>query len=330
MDRRRTLVALAAFAGLSRPSVVRSQAGKSWRIGILSIRPRPISLENDRQYGPFIAGLRDLGYVEGKNLALEWRFAHGDYDLLPGLADELVNLKVDLLAVINAPVIRVAQRATKDIPIVMLTSSDPVGAGFVQSLAHPGGNITGVSNVNADLAAKYLELMKSMVPRLSSVVFLANPANVAHRDFARRLDAAAAQNHIRVLVMQANTPAGLDAGFASVAKKRPGGLIVGLDTRLGDLSRQIGALALKYRIPSITWNSHFAVEGALISFGTDIAENYRLAASYVDKIFKGAKPAELPVETPTTFRLVINRRTAKALGLTIPKELLLRADEVIE
>jgi putative ABC transport system substrate-binding protein len=329
MKMRRKLLALIALGALPVfPSV--AQQGKVWRLGILSIRPRPISLDSDSQYGPFLKGLRELGYIEGKNLAIEWRFAHGQYELLPVLAAELVRLKVDVIAVVNVPVIRAAQRVTKTIPIVMLTSSDPVGAEFVASLARPGGNITGLSNINVDLNSKYLEFLTVIIPKLSTAAFLLNPANSSHRVMLRNIQATAAKAGIKTLPMEAATPQQLESAFAAAAKERAGAIIVGADTLFLELRQKIVDLTFRYRMPSMFSQRLFVEAGGLMSYGQDFADNYRHAATYVDKILKGAKPADLPVELATKLQLVINRKTATALGLTISPELLLRADEVIE
>ncbi len=329
MRMRRRFLALIALGVLPVfPSL--AQQGRVWRVGILSIRPRPVSLDNDFQYEPFLKGLRELGYIEGKNLAIEWRFAHAQYELLPELAAELVRLKVDVIAVVNVPVIRAAQQATKTIPIVMLTSSDPVGAGFVASLARPGGNITGLSNINVDLSSKYLELLTVIIPKLSTVAFLLNPANSLHRVTLRNIQATAAKAGIKTLPMEAATPQQLESIFATTAKKRAGAIIVGIDTLFLDLRQKIVDLTLRYRIPSMFSQRLFVEAGGLMSYGADFADSSRHAATYVDKIFRGAKPADLPVELATKLQLVINRKTATALGLTISPELLLRADEVIE
>jgi len=329
MKMRRTLLALIALGALPVFGSL-AQQGKVWRVGVLSIRSRPISLDNDYQYGPFLKGMRELGYVDGENLAIEWRFAHGQYELLPVLAAELVRLKADIIVVVNVPVIRAAQQATKTIPIVMLTSSDPVGAGFVASLARPGGNITGLSNINADVSSKYLELLTVIIPKLSTVAFLLNPANSSHRVMLRNIQATAAKAGIKTLPMEAATPQQLESAFAVAAKERAGAIIVGADTLFLELRQKIVDLTLRYRMPSMFWQRLYVEAGGLMSYGQNTADAYRHAATYVDKILKGTKPGDLPVELATKLQLVINRKTATALGLTISPELLLRADEVIE
>lgn len=328
MTRRRELLLWLMLAALHRPAL--AQAGKVWRLGILSIRARPLALEDDVQYRPFLQGLRELGYIDGKNLAIEWRFAHGNYDLLPSLAADLVRLRVDVIAAVNVPVIRAAQQATKTIPIVMLTSSDPVGSGFVASLARPGGNITGLSNLNVDLSAKYLELLAAVVPHLARVGFLMNPANPNHRTALKNIETAAAKARVRVLPLSGNQQADIDRAFATAAKERIDGLIVGIDSRFTEMREHIVQFSRKQRLPSIFPNRPFVEIGGLMSYGQDFSDTYRRAATYVDKLFKGTKPSDLPIETASTLQLVINRTAARELGLTLPAEMLLRADAVID
>ena len=327
--RRQLLIALGASVLVVPLGSFAQQQIKVWRIGILSVRSRPVSFEGD-PYGVFLKGLRDLGYVEGKNIVIEWRFAEGKYERLPGLAAELVGLKVDVLAVVNTTVIRAARQATGTIPIVMLNSSDPVGSGFVASLARPGGNITGLSNLIGDIAPKYVELLTIVVPKLSRVAVLLNPANTQHRSTFSNIQAAAAKVGIRTFPMEAETLQQVETAFAAAVQQRAGAIIVAIDARFTDYLPQIVGLAARNRMPAMFPDRGYVEAGGLMSYGQDFGESYRRAAAYVDKILKGAKPAELPVEQPTKFELVINRKTAKALGLAIPQELLLRADKVIE
>ncbi len=324
------LTAAAGLCTLAAPlGSFAQQPTRVWRIGILSVRSRPGSFQGD-SYGAFLKGLRELGYVEGKNIVIEWRFAEGKYERLPDLAAELVGLKVDVLAVVNTAVIRAARQATGTIPIVMLTSSDPVGSGFVASLARPGGNITGLSNVIGDIAPKYVELLTIVVPKLSRVAVLLNPANTQHRSTFSNIQTAAANAGIKAFPVEAETAQQVESAFAAMVQQRAGAMIVAIDARFTDYLPQIVGLAARNRMPAMFPERGYVESGGLMSYGQDFAESYRRAAAYVDKIFKGAKPAELPVEQPTKFELVINRKTAKALGLTIPQELLLRADKVIE
>jgi putative ABC transport system substrate-binding protein len=327
-NRRRLLVVLGASSLAAPLASFAQQQAKVWRIGVLSVRSRPDSFVGDN-YGAFLKGLRELGYVEGKNIVIEWRFAEGKYERLPGLAAELVGLKVDVLAVINTPVIRAARQATSTIPIVMLTSSDPVGAGFVASLARPGGNITGLSNVAGDIAPKYVELLTIAVPKLSRVAVMVNPANTQHRPIFNSIQTAATKAGIKAFSVEAESPRKVESAFASMVQQRAGAMIVAIDSRFTDYLPQIVGLAARNRMPAMFPYRDYVEAGGLMSYGQDFADSYQRAATYVDKIFKGAKPADLPVEQSTKFELVVNRKTAKALGLTIPQELVLRADEVI-
>ena len=307
---------------------IAQQTNKIRSIGILSVRSRPASFEGD-SYGAFLEGLRELGYVEGKNIAIEWRFAEGKYDRLPALAAELVGLKVDILVVVNTAVIRAAREATRTIPIVMLTSSDPVGSGFVASLARPGGNITGLSNVVSDIAPKYIELLAIAIPKLSRVAVLLNPDNTQHRPIFINIQAAAAKAGIRTFPVEVETSQKVESAFVAMVHQKAEAMILAIDSRFTDYLPQIVGLAARNRLPAMFPDRGYVEAGGLMSYGQDVADSYRHAATFVDKIFKGAKPAELPVEQSTKFELVINRKSAIALGLAIPQELLLRADKVI-
>jgi len=277
----------------------------------------------------FRAGLRELGYVEGKNLTLEWRFADGEYDRLPALANQLIQSKIDVLVVDSSPGAEAARAATTSIPVVMISVADPVASGFVASLSRPGGNVTGLSNVVGDASAKYVELLHVAVPGLKRVAVLTNPANLTHPSMESRVRAAAATIGMSVSTIVARTPAEIAAAFGTIRKEGAGALIVLGDPLFGQQGHQIGDLALKSRLPTLLTNRSLAEAGGLMSYGQDLSEHYRRAATYVDKILKGAKPRDLPVEQSTKIELVINLRTAKALGITIPQSLLLRADEII-
>jgi putative ABC transport system substrate-binding protein len=276
------------------------------------------------------AGLRDLGYVEGKNLVLEFRWAEAKYERLPALAAELVQLKVDVIVAAGTPATKAAQRATTTIPIVMPLSADPVGAGFVASLTRPGGNITGLTDIAGDVSVKYLELLRVAVPNLSRVAVLVNPGNPQHPDFLKNIQAATKTAGVNVSPLQAGTASQIEAALGAMTRERAGGLIVLPDGLFLLQARQIAELATKNRLPTMFGVPEFVEAGGLMSYGQNSIERFRRAATYVDKILKGVKPADLPVEQPTKLELVINLRTVKAIGLTIPQELLLRADRVIE
>lgn len=302
---------------------------KIWRVGFLSPRRRPTSLASD-YYGAFPQRLSELGYVEGENLIIEWRFADGDYERLPGMAAEFVQSKVDVILALGPPGAIAAQKATTTTPIVFVVSSDPVATGLVNSLAKPGGNITGLSNLAGDLGAKHLELLLTMVPRLSRVAILINPTNPGHAMTLTIVEAAARKASVKIQPVKAQTPREIENAFAMMASERAGATIVALDPLFIQQGSQIAEQAAKHRLASIFANREFAEMGGLMSYGQNQVEIYRRAAGYVDKIFKGVKPSDLPVEQPTKLELFINGRTAKGLGLTIPQSLLLTADKVIE
>ena len=330
MNARRTLLLAFSLGILTAafPSLAQQQ-GKAWRIGFLSPLLRPLSLETD-VYRGFLQRMRELGYVEGKNLIIEWRFAGGDYERLPSIAAELAGLKLDVIVAWGSPAISAMQRATSAIPIVMATSIDPVGSGFAKSLARPGGNITGVSRSSVDSTPKFLELLKTMVPRLSRAAVLVNTGNPGHPFILKAAQTAGQSIGLRVQPVAAHTPETIESGFTMMKRKHAEAVIVAVDGLFMAQRRQIIDLALKNRMLSIFSDREDVNAGGLMSYGQSPAEFFRLAATYVDKVLKGAKPGELPIEQPTRFYLVINRKTASALGLTIPQALLLRADEVIE
>ena len=274
--------------------------------------------------------MRELGYVEGKNLVVEWRFADGKFERLPGLAAELVQLKVDVIVAVASPAIGAAQKATTTIPIVMATTGDPVGSGFVKSLARPGGNITGLSNMGGDIGPKLFDLLHSVVPKLSRVAVLVTPTSTTYRAILESIQAAAQKAGVKTLVAEASSPQDIENAFSMMVREKADAVIVGASTFFSQQRRQIGELATKYRIPSMFGNRVNVEAGGLMSYGYKVTDNYQRSATYVDKILKGAKPGDLPVEQPVALELVVNLKTAKALGLTIPQTILLRADEVIQ
>ena len=230
----------------------------------------------------------------------------------------------------NAPAIRAAHRATTAIPIVFPSTGDPVGSGFAASLARPGGNLTGLSNTNLDISAKTLELLTTMTPKMSRVAVLANPGSSTESAIVKSIELAAQKVGLHILTVEAHTPEEIERGFATMRRERVDAVVIAADAFLSMQRQQIAELAIKFRLPSITQGVVYAKVGGLMSYGQDTAEGYRRAAAYVDRILKGAKPGELPIEQPTRLYLLINLKTAKALGLTIPQSLLLRADEVIQ
>src|SRR5215831_8182744 len=296
------------------------------RIGVLS--PAPTTAASAAPFSAFRDKLRELGYIEGQNIALEFRFADGHFNRLPELAADLVRLQVDVIVTDGGDsVARVAAAATKTIPIVMGTSTDPVASGLVANLARPGGNVTGFILPYLDLAGKRLQLLKEMVPAVSRVAVLwdADSGDLQFRAAA----VAAPTLGVRLESLPVRAPADLDAAFETARRQRSGALLQLASRRLSDNKNAITERALRYRLPGV-FELGFAETGALASYGTRTGDNFRRAAVYVDKILKGAQPSDLPVEYPLAFHLVINLRTAKALGLTVPPSVLLRATRVIE
>jgi putative tryptophan/tyrosine transport system substrate-binding protein len=313
---------------LTAPIAAPSQDRRTYRIGFLG-------LSSPADYAPnlqaFRRGLGDLGYEEGKNISIEYRWANGRYERLPALAAELVRLSPDALVTHAAPGIRAARQATTTIPIVMGVSSDPVRLGFVKSFARPGGNTTGVATSQVDLAAKRLELLKEVVPTLRQVAVLWNPTNPGLREDLKQMELASGKLGVGLRSFElVREPTALETVFAAILRDRPAGLIVVADSLVATHSARIAEFAVRNRLPAMGGSKEFVEAGGLISYAADFQEGWRVAARYVDKILRGAKPAELPVEQPTKFDLTINLKTAKALGLTIPPSLLVRADTVVE
>jgi putative ABC transport system substrate-binding protein len=309
-------------------SSARAQA-KVWRVGFLTPRRRPSSLESDI-FGAFSSGMKDLGYVEGRNLVIEWRFANDRVEILPALATELVQSGVDVIVAAGSQATNAAQKAITKVPIVMGSVGDPVGAGFVKSLATPAGNITGLSNLAGDIGSKHLENLLLMMPRLSHVAVLANPDNSAHPTILKTVRAAAQRACVTITPLYARLPNELEHAFSVMREQHVGAVIAAADQFFRQQRHQIASLAKKHGIASTLPNRAFVVAGGLMSYGQNVADYYRRAAIFVDRILKGASPASLPVEQSTKFELVINRKTAKSLGLVIPQHLLIRADDVIE
>ena len=329
MNNRRKVVVAFGASVLAAPFAIAQQQGKVWRVGFLSQRHVDF-VDSDYYYGPFRQGMRELGYVEGKNLIIEWRSAEGNNERLPGLATELVNLKVDVIVTAGTPAISAAQKATTTIPIVMGNIGDPVGSGFVKSLARPASNITGLSSMAGDVYLKQIEMLLSMVPRLSRVAVLLNPSNMSNVKTSERVQTEGQKRGVKVLRGEAKTPQEIHNAFSMMRKQNADALIVFNDGLFQQQKAQIAELTAKHRLPAVAQDRIYADTGVLMSYGPSLAEQSLRAATYVEKIFKGAKPADLPVEQPTKFELVINGKTAKTLGLAIPQSLLVSADKVIE
>jgi ABC-type uncharacterized transport system substrate-binding protein len=325
MTTRRPILFAAGVCLLAAPLISLSQRPpKLWRIGFLSARGHPASLDADF-YGGFPRGMRELGYVEGGNVVFEWRFANGNAESLSGMAVELVRLNVDVIVTAGKAATGAAQKATTTIPIVMGAVADPVGSGLVASLSHPGGNITGLSNLSGDLRSKHLEMLLRVMPALTRVGVMMNPAD---QTTIVNLQIEAQKSNVTILPAQAQVPQQIEGAFTGLARDNAGALIVSLNPLFVQQRRQIADLAVKHHLPSISPNREFAEVGGLMSYGQNQADSYRRAATYVDKILKGAKPAELPIEQPTKFELVINMKTAEGLGIKIPQSILLRAERV--
>jgi ABC-type uncharacterized transport system substrate-binding protein len=275
-------------------------------------------------------GLRELGYLEGKNIVIEQRYAAGQSDKLPELVAEFVRVKADVIVVTGDPAAHAAKKATTAIPIVIVTSPDPVGTGLIASLAHPGGNVTGLSDFHGGVVTKRLELLKDVAPLASRIAVLLNPANPSNPIQLKDIQAAAPAFRVTLISLEVKGPDDIAPAFTTIVKERPGALLVLGDRLFATNQTQIIELAVKNRLPTIYSQRLYVEAGGLMSYGANFTDQYRRAAIYVDKILKGAKPADLPVEQPTKFELVINLKTAKQIGLTIPQSVLYRADKVIK
>jgi putative tryptophan/tyrosine transport system substrate-binding protein len=327
LSRRRLLqgalaLALSSFlSGCEKP-------GKAPRIGFLAVgsrEGRAFVIEG------FLLGLRERGYVEGQNIVIEYRFSEGRNDRLPELAAELVNLKVKLILASGSPASFAAKEATRTIPIVMGSlAANPVETGLIASLARPGGNITGMTEMASELGAKRLQLLTQTVPGLSRVAVFWNPSNPAYGPILKELEAAAQTMGVAIQRLEVRVPEDFESALEAATRQRAGALFVPGDPLVTNRPRMVADLALKYRLPTITDFRELPEAGGLLSFGPDLVDSYRRAATHVDKILKGAKPADLPMEQPTKFDLFVNLKTARALGLTIPQSVLVQATKVIE
>jgi len=302
------------------------QQAKVAKIGWLGVRPD----DSTTSFELFRRALRALGYVDGKNITFEYRSADNKFDRLPALADELVRLKVDVLVTSSTPAALAAKNATRTIPIVFLNVADPVAAGLVDSLARPGGNITGLTNIAPVLAGKRLELLKETIPKLSRVALLWNPQASGSTQQWKESQLAARELGLQLHSMEVTSADKYESAFKEAAKAHSAALAVTASALAASNRKLIVELATKNRLPAIYARGDYVESGGLMSYGADQAELYRRAAVFVDKILKGAKPADLPVEQPTKFELIINLKTAKQIGVTIPPNVLARADRVIK
>ena len=327
MMQRRTFLAGLGSVFIAPLAGEAQQAGKVYQIGVVSTAVAPGHLTV--LWRAFFEAMRELNYVEGRNLVVRQAFAAGKREALPGLVADLVKTPVDVIVTTSTPETLVAKRATSTIPIVMTVVLDPVREGLVVSLARPGGNVTGLTSLVPGLSQKYVELLKEIVPSTPRFAVVIGPAGPPP-DIRADLQAAARQLGVTLSFGEVTGPDEIDAVLARAKKDGSGGIIVPLDGRTYLHRRPLAQLALRHRLPGIYWSRDYVESGGLMAYGASLADLGRRAASFVDKILKGAKPADLPVEQPTKFELVINLKTAKALGLTIPPSLLLRADQVIE
>lgn len=321
--RRRTFAATL----LAGPIAARAEDGAA-RIGYLTPRSRPQPPARDIYTDAFLRGMSVLGYEEGKNLAIDWRYADGDYQRLDPFAAGLVAANPQVIVGYGTAAARALKAATTTIPIVVVAASDLVGAGLVQSLARPGGNITGLSVIDVDISGKQLDLLKIVLPRLSRAAVLINPGNPANLLVQRQLERSASRLSIEIVPVDAETPDGIDEAFESAAQRATTGIVVAADAFFSGQGARIARAGLRHRLATIGMYQDHVVAGCLMSYGQNVADFHRQAARYVDRILKGAKPADLPVEQPTKFQFAINTKTATALGLDLPRALLAAADLV--
>jgi putative ABC transport system substrate-binding protein len=327
MNRRRELL-IALAASTFAPLRARAQpAGRVYRIGVLLVTDRATAAPN---LHPFEPGLRELGYVEGRNLVIEWRAAEGRLDRLPALAAELVALRVDLIvAGANQPAVA-AKNATDAIPIVFVVAIDPVGQGLVKSLARPGNNVTGFASLGDAIIGKQLELLREAIPRMKRLAVIRNPGDAGNVQYLAALRVASTAMNLQTRIHEVSGEADLEGAFLAMKQERPEGLQVFLDPITYIHRKRIADFAAAQRLPAIYGLATYVEAGGLMSYATSYVEHYRRTVAYVDKILKGAKPADLPVQQPTTLELVVNLKTARALGITMPQTILLRADRVID
>jgi putative ABC transport system substrate-binding protein len=325
--KRRDFITLLGSAAAWPLAARAQQASKVWRIGFLSAVSRESSF---RSYAALQQGMRKLGYVEGKDFVIEWRSVEGKYERFPEIVGELVRLKLDVIVTGVTAALPALQRATSTIPIVMAYSTDPVGNGLVASLVHPGGNITGLAGSSDDSSPKQLELLATIVPNVSRVGLLGNPNTETYSSVLNNAQDAARKVGLSLVPIEARNPREIEDAFAAFAKERVPAVMVAVDAVFFGQRRRIAELALANHLATMFALREYAEAGGLMSYGENIADFFRRAASFVDKIFKGAKPGDLPIEQPTKFNLVINRKTADALGVTIPPQLYIFADEVID
>ena len=325
--RRRWVIALAASVLLTAPLAPLAQPQKVYRVGFLGNSTATLEAH---LVGPFREGLRDFGYVEGQNLRIEYRWAEGKYERFPALIAELIALKVNVIVTAGTPATLAVKKATASVPLVMVAVGDPVGTGIVPSLNRPGGNITGLTSIAQELEGKRLELLREVIPNLSHIAVLWNSVSPVQAIEQSRVRAAAQALRMTILSYGVQTEEGLEKAFATIVKEQPGALLVLADRLFLHHRKLIMDFATRHRLPGVYAYRELVEVGGLMSFGPSYAGMHRRAAYFVDRILKGANPGDLPVERPASFELVVNLKAAKALGLTIPPSVLLRATEVIQ
>jgi len=321
---RRGLLAL-AVAGAAGPAF----GARTVTIGFLSGAARPPDMQADRIWG-FVEGMREHGYVLGANLAVHWRFAEGDYARLPALAQELVAARVQVIVTAGVPPTVAAQRITRTVPIVMGTATDPVAAGVVKSLARPEGNVTGLSNMARDLAAKHLDLATTVVPSAGVAAMLLDRGTASHPAIFATFEEAAKSRGVQAIAVEVSAPAEIGQALEAARQARTGALIIPLAPLFNKASAQLAQLTTAARLPAVAGFAEFPMAGGLMSYGPNLWEHYRRSAYYVDRLLKGARPSDLPIEQPTTFQFVVNARTARAVGVRLPREVLVQATRMIQ
>lgn len=326
MKRKITVLTLCAMLFALCVSAEAQQPGKIPRIGFLGNSTAALE---ENLVEPFRHGLRDLGYVEGKNILIEYRWAEGKYERFPALIAELVAQKVDIIVTAGTPAVLAVKKAAPSIPLVMAAAGDPIGTGLIESLAHPGGNITGLSGMAVDLEGKRTELLREVIPKLSHVAVFWNPASPLQVNSEKEVQAAARAFKMKVLSLGVQSPAQFDNAFATIRRERPGALLVLADRLFLHNRARIMEFATKQHLPGVYAYVELVEAGGLMSYGPSYADLHRRAAAFVDKILKGRKPSDLPVEQPMKFEFVVNLKTAKQIGLNIPPELLARATRII-
>jgi putative ABC transport system substrate-binding protein len=323
------MFALGTSAIVSPLSAFAQASGKPVRIGFFYFGSRQSAMDTGR-YATFTLAMRDLGYIEGKNLTIESRYAEGKADRLPALVAELANAKLDVIVATGSSIYRALQIAAVTVPVVVTVTVDPITAGLAATMAHPGANFTGLTDTAADLNPKLLELLMATVPKLNRVGLLLHPENYLHPDQLKKLLLVAQKLGVQIVIAEAANADTIANSLAFFVRERTKAFIALNDTFFTQQAKKIATLAAEHKLASITANYDYAAAGGLMNYGPNLVDNFKRAATYVDKILKGAKPGDLPFEAPTRYHLVVNRKTAKLLGLTIPQTLMVSADKVIE